>query len=151
MGDIMNNLGYAILSALGRKPCSGYELAQYLEALWPAKHSQIYPQLTKMEKKGLLVFEHIVQTGKPDKKICSITEKGKETLRKWVVESPSDPMMRDELLIKVNSIWLSDKDGAKKIIQDRISNLEQQIADREDIITDMESKEHVGKGGNFLV
>ena len=136
----MNNLGYAILSALGRKPCSGYELVQYLEALWPAKHSQIYPQLTKMEKKGLLVSEHIAQTGKPDKKICSITEKGKESLGKWVMESPSDPIMRDEFLIKVNSIWLSDEESVKKIIQDRISNLEQQIADREDNIAEMESK-----------
>jgi PadR family transcriptional regulator, regulatory protein AphA len=140
MGDIMNNLGYAILSALGRKPCSGYELVQYLEALWPAKHSQIYPQLTKMEQKGLLVFEHIEQTGKPDKKICSITEKGKETLGEWVIEAPSEPIMRDEFLIKVNSIWMSDEESAKKAIQDRISNLEQQIADREDIIAEMESE-----------
>ena len=136
----MNNLGYAILSALGRKPCSGYELVQYLEALWPAKHSQIYPQLTKMEQMGLLVFEHIEQTGKPDKRICSITEKGKETLGKWTIEAPSEPIMRDEFLIKVNSIWLSDEESAKKVIQDRISNLEQQIADREDIIAEMESK-----------
>ena len=90
VGDIMNTLGYAILSALGRKPCSGYELVQYLDAVWPAKHSQIYPRLTKMEQNGLLIFEEVVQTGKPDKKIFSITEKGRETLEKWVEESPSD-------------------------------------------------------------
>ena len=124
----MNTLGYAILSALGRKPCSGYELVQYLDAVWPAKHSQIYPRLTKMEQNGLLVFEEVVQTGKPDKKIFSITEKGRETLEKWVTESPSDPIMRDEFLIKINSIWLSDEESAKKLIQDRISNLEQKVA-----------------------
>ncbi|WP_049682873.1 PadR family transcriptional regulator [Peribacillus loiseleuriae] len=136
----MNTLGYAILSALGRKPCSGYELAQYLDAVWPAKHSQIYPRLTKMEQNGLLVFEEVIQTGKPDKKIFSITDKGRETLEKWVAESPSDPIMRDEFLIKVNSIWLSDEENAKKLIQDRILNLEQKVAFRTDTLTELEQK-----------
>ncbi|MBA9025975.1 MULTISPECIES: PadR family transcriptional regulator [Bacillaceae] len=136
----MNTLGYAILSALGRKPCSGYELVQYLDAVWPAKHSQIYPRLSKMEQNGLLVFEEVVQTGKPDKKIFSITEKGRETLEKWVTESPSDPIMRDEFLIKINSIWLSDEESAKKLIQDRISNLEQKVAYRADTIAELEQK-----------
>ncbi|MGX2961237.1 PadR family transcriptional regulator [Peribacillus sp. JNUCC 23] len=136
----MNTLGYAILSALGRKPCSGYELAQYLDAVWPAKHSQIYPRLTKMEQNGLLIFEEVIQTGKPDKKIFSITDKGRETLEKWVMESPSDPIMRDEFLIKVNSIWLSDEENAKKLIQDRISDLEQKVAFRTDTITELEQK-----------
>ncbi|MFJ5624215.1 PadR family transcriptional regulator [Peribacillus loiseleuriae] len=136
----MNTLGYAILSALGRKPCSGYELAQYLDAVWPAKHSQIYPRLTKMEQNGLLIFEEVIQTGKPDKKIFSITDKGRETLEKWVTESPSDPIMRDEFLIKVNSIWLSDEENAKKLIQDRISDLEQKVAFRTDTITELEQK-----------
>ncbi|MFJ7974220.1 PadR family transcriptional regulator [Peribacillus sp. NPDC096379] len=137
---MMNTLGYAILSALGRKPCSGYELAQYLDAVWPAKHSQIYPRLTKMEQNGLLIFEEVIQTGKPDKKIFSITDKGRETLEKWVIESPSDPIMRDEFLIKVNSIWLSDEENAKKLIQDRISDLEQKVAFRTDTITELEQK-----------
>src|SRR6476469_3268741 len=83
-GDYMNSLGYAILSTLGRKPCSGYQLVGYLEVLWPAKHSQIYPLLTKMEKSGFLEFEHIEQQGKPDKKVYSITEKGRSVLKKWV-------------------------------------------------------------------
>ncbi|MCQ6275821.1 PadR family transcriptional regulator [Bacillus sp. V3B] len=64
--NIINTLGYAIFGALDRKPCSGYELAQYLEVVWPAKHSQIHPMLTKMEQKELLVHEHVEQTGKPD-------------------------------------------------------------------------------------
>ncbi|MGE7766237.1 PadR family transcriptional regulator [Peribacillus sp. NPDC096540] len=141
----MNTLGYAILSSLGRNPCSGYELVRYLEVLWPAKHSQIYPLLTKMEKNGLLEFEHIEQTGKPDKKIYSITEKGKETLEKWVTESPSDPIIRDEFLIKMYSIWLSNEENAKKLIQDRISKLEQTVALRDENIARI--KQTHGKNG----
>ncbi|MFE4814658.1 PadR family transcriptional regulator [Peribacillus simplex] len=141
----MNTLGYAILSSLGRNPCSGYQLVGYLEVLWPAKHSQIYPLLTKMEKNGLLEFEHIEQTGKPDKKIYSITEKGRETLEKWVTESPSDTIIRDEFLIKMYSIWLSNEENAKKLIQDRISKLEQNVALRDENIARIEQAH--GKNG----
>lgn len=143
MGDSMNTLGYAILSALGRKPCSGYELVQYLDALWPAKHSQIYPRLTRMEENGLLVYEQIEQVGKPNKKIYSITEKGRETLESWITEKPSVSIVRDEFLIKVNSVWLSNEESAKKLIHERIANLEQSIALRANIIEEMEPKQEV--------
>ena len=121
----MNNLGYAILGVLGRKPCSGYELARYLKVVWPAKHSQIYPILTKLEQQGLLVYEHVVQSGKPDKKIFYITEKGKRVLEKWIVQTPSVSTNRDEFLIKMDSIWLSQNEDSTKLIQDRISILEE--------------------------
>ncbi len=124
----MNTLAYAILSALARKPCSGYELAEYLGAVWPAKHSQIYPLLTKLEKKEFLEFEHVEQTGRPNKKIFSITEKGKEDLVKWLNESPADPVVRDEFLIKLYSIWMLDEEEAEHIIHKRIHYLEQKMS-----------------------
>ncbi|MFB7637697.1 PadR family transcriptional regulator [Peribacillus butanolivorans] len=134
----MNNLGYAILSSLGRKPCSGYQLVGHLEVIWPAKHSQVYPLLTKMEKNGLLEFDYIEQSGKPDKKVYSITEKGRKNLEKWVTESPSDFIIRDEFLVKIYSIWLSDEENAKKLIQDRISKLEKTVALRDENIARIE-------------
>jgi PadR family transcriptional regulator, regulatory protein AphA len=143
--NAMNTLGYAILSALDRKPCSGYQLVDYLEVLWPAKHSQIYPLLTKMEQKGLLVYKYVEQIGRPGKKVFSITDTGKETLDKWVVESPTDPIIRDEFLIKMYSVWLTDEDNAKKLVQDRISILEQKVTSREKKIVKME-KEQESKG-----
>jgi PadR family transcriptional regulator, regulatory protein AphA len=121
----MNNLGYAILGVLGRKPCSGYELARYLKVVWPAKHSQIYPILTKLEQQGLLVYEHVVQSGKPDKKIFCTTEKGKKVLENWIAQTPSVSINRDEFFIKMDSIWLSEKEDSIKLIQDRISILEE--------------------------
>ncbi|MGG3888040.1 PadR family transcriptional regulator [Metabacillus fastidiosus] len=136
----MNSLGYAILSALGRKPCSGYELADYLDTVWPAKHSQIYPLLTKMEKKGLVYYEHVEQVGKPDKKIFSITDKGRDVLEKWVLTTPTDPTVRDEFLIKIYSVWVSDKESAKRLVQDRIFKLQKKMTFREKNIAEMEKK-----------
>lgn len=149
MGDSMNTLGYAILSALGRKPCSGYELVQYLDALWPAKHSQIYPRLTRMEENGHLVYEQIEQIGKPNKKIYSITEKGRETLESWITETPSSSIVRDEFLIKINSVWLSDEESAKKLIHERIVNLERNISLRATVIDEIEPKQEVTMTKDF--
>ncbi|WIV17696.1 PadR family transcriptional regulator [Paenibacillus polygoni] len=124
----MNTLGYAILSVLSKRPSSGYELASCLDLLWPAKHSQIYPVLTKMEQKGLLSFEHIEQIGKPNKKIYSITEKGRKTLESWIHEPASNQIIRDDFLIKVYAIWLKDEENAKKLIQDRLDKLNEQVS-----------------------
>ena len=123
----MNTLGYAILSALSIKPCSGYDLAAYLEAVWPAQHSQIYPMLTKMEQKELLVYELIEQIGKPNKKVFSITDKGKEILKQWTATSPSESIIRDEFLIKMYSIWLSNEENAINLVEDRISDLQEKM------------------------
>ena len=139
----MNTLGYAILSALSIKPCSGYDLAAYLEAVWPAQHSQIYPMLTKMEQKELLVYEHVEQTGKPNKKIFSITDKGKELLKQWTAISPADPINRDEFLIKIYSIWLSNEKNAMKLVQDRISSLEEKMVTLSKNIEKVEQKKEL--------
>lgn len=136
--NTINSLGYAILGAVGRKPCSGYELAQYLDAVWPAKHSQIYPLLTKMEKNELLVYEHVEQIGKPDKKIYSITEKGKKTLEKWIAKSPADSINRDEFLIKIYSIWLLNEEDSIELVRDRISSMEETITDLSGKIAEIE-------------
>ena len=48
--------------------------------------------------------------------------------------------MRDEFLIKINSIWLSDEENAKKFIQDRISQLEQKVTYRAHTLTEIEQK-----------
>ncbi|WP_211746209.1 PadR family transcriptional regulator [Paenibacillus sp. Marseille-Q4541] len=138
----MNTLGYAILSVLSRRPCSGYQLASYLDVLWPAKHSQIYPLLNKMEQNGILEFELIKQTGKPDKKIYSITDKGMQILKSWINESPNEQIKRDEFLIKVYSMWLTDEEHARKLIEDRISKLEVKIASREIKIEEVD-KDHL--------
>lgn len=144
----MNTIGYAILSVLNQEDCSGYDLAEHLEALWPAKHSQIYPTLTKMHKKGLLTFEYVEQIGKPNKKLFSITEKGREVLEKWVSETEFSSVTRDEFLIKVYSIGLLDEEAARKLIQERMTNIEnsiispqERLAESETDIPDRKSRE----------
>lgn len=120
----MNSLSYALLAMLFRKPCSGYELVKMMEVFWQAKHSQIYPLLAKLEEQQFLTAENVEQTGKPNKKIYHITDSGKEILKKWISLSPSQPVTRDEFLIKAYSISLSDLPTTRRLFLERIAQFE---------------------------
>ncbi len=115
----MNTLSYGLLALLSANSLSGYELTQSIKPLWRAGHSQIYPLLTNMEQQGYISFKLIEQSDKPDKKVYTITEAGLEQLRQWV-ELPADhPVLRDELHFKLYSLWLSQPEKAKELLEQR--------------------------------
>ena len=63
---------------------SGYDLKKHFECsfghFFPAGYGSIYPALATLARNGLVEFEEIPQDGKPDRKVYSITEKGREEL-----------------------------------------------------------------------
>ncbi|MFC5699657.1 PadR family transcriptional regulator [Cohnella faecalis] len=115
----MNTLSYGLLSLLSLNPQSGYDLMHRIQPFWPAKHSQIYPLLSCLEKEGLVQFETVAQTDKPDKKVYSVTESGRDALRKWLSEPTDAPALRDALMLKIFCISLSNPDAARALIEER--------------------------------
>ncbi len=84
----MITLSYALLGLLARQPLSGYDLAQYMKKrvapMWSALPSQIYPELARLEKQGMVTYRVVEQQDhRPDKKVYEITETGREALRRW--------------------------------------------------------------------
>lgn len=101
------SLTYAILASLIENSCSGYDLAKRFDGsvgfFWQASHQQIYRELSKLNKLGWINCEAIVQEGRPDKKVYSVTEQGKIQLQEWIAQ-PSEPMaVKDNLLVKIFS------------------------------------------------
>ncbi len=88
-------LAHAILALLVRCPLSGYdinkEFGQSVGNFWKATHQQIYRELGKLEEQGWVQAEVIPQTGRPAKKLYSLTELGRHHLTTWVAE-PCDVM-----------------------------------------------------------
>ena len=68
---------------------TGYELDKFfknsLNYFWQAKTSQIYRELNAMEGLGWLTSERVIQEEKPNKKVYTITNEGKEELQKWLL------------------------------------------------------------------
>ncbi|MCX7595443.1 MAG: PadR family transcriptional regulator, partial [Fischerella sp.] len=81
-------LAHAILASLIGRPCSGYDLAKQFDGsvgfFWQATHQQIYRELSKLETQGWITSEIISQEGRPDKKLYSVTELGKQQLKEWI-------------------------------------------------------------------
>jgi DNA-binding PadR family transcriptional regulator len=96
---------FAVLGQLAEGPSSGYEVKARLEAgaahFWHASYSQVYAELRRLEGLGLVTEERVVQDGRPNKRVYTITEAGREALRGWLAEPWGLAHLRDESLVKL--------------------------------------------------
>jgi DNA-binding PadR family transcriptional regulator len=95
------SLRHAMLGLLATEPSSGYELAQRFDRslayAWHAGHSQIYPELARLEKAGLV---EVVATGARKRKTYGLTPDGHDELRHWLLEVEPQRTPRDEMLLR---------------------------------------------------
>jgi len=133
----MTTLGYAILGLLSREDLSGYDLTQRMKGpvgyFWSARHSQIYPELARLEDGGYVTHRVIEQRERPDKKVYEITDGGLEVLKSWVTQPPMPRPTRDELTLKTYSVWLADPEEATGLYRDEELRHEEQLAHYEGI------------------
>jgi DNA-binding PadR family transcriptional regulator len=140
----MATLGYAILGLLSREELSGYDLTRRMAGrvgyFWSARHSQIYPELAKLEENGYVTHSVVEQTERPDKKVYGITARGLEELEEWVTRPPVPRPVRDELTLKAYSVWLADKEEAARLFREEGLRHEEQLAHYEDLRVWMEGE-----------
>ncbi|MCR8644247.1 PadR family transcriptional regulator [Paenibacillus sp. N1-5-1-14] len=98
------SLRYGLLGLLSEWEASGYDIKKEFDDLmsifWHSHLSQIYPELSKLEEEALITSTHVPQEGKPDKKIYTITAKGKTALMKWLLTPPETPKLKDPFLMQ---------------------------------------------------
>ncbi|MFV0978690.1 PadR family transcriptional regulator [Latilactobacillus sakei] len=113
----MSTLSYILLCMLVRKPCSGYELKQYINLFWEAHHSQIYTALNKLHEQGYVSVE--TDAIHKQKKIYHLTPEGQLVVADWFQEETNVPTQRDKFLAKVYVIALFNQEQATSLLQDR--------------------------------
>lgn len=87
----MRTLKYAILGLINREPMTGYDISKEFNSndlanFWYANHSQVYPELSKLIDEGSISFEVVILGEKLEKKLYTITDKGRQELMKWLVK-----------------------------------------------------------------
>ncbi|NEQ19175.1 MAG: PadR family transcriptional regulator [Microcoleus sp. SIO2G3] len=106
------SLTYAILATLADRPFSGYDIAKQFDGsvglFWQAAPQQIYRELTKLEEQGDISAEIILQDGRPNKKIYSLTKLGLQKMTEWVAQPCKPNPTKDELLVKLSAGYLVD-------------------------------------------
>ena len=99
------SLRYVILTALSEQDLTGYQITKEFDLvlgnLWSASHQQVYRELAKLADEGLASFEMEAQTGKPDRKIYSLTMAGKDALARWIEQPVAIAPTRNALLVKL--------------------------------------------------
>jgi DNA-binding PadR family transcriptional regulator len=140
----VRTLGYAVLGLLSREELSGYDLKRWMERplgyFWSARHSQIYPELARLEEDGFVTHEVVEQSGKPDKKVYRITAGGLEALKQWATQPPVSRPVRDELTLKAYSVWLTDEEKAARLFREEGLRHEEQLAHYEELRAWMEGE-----------
>jgi DNA-binding PadR family transcriptional regulator len=100
------SLHYALIGLLAAEPMSGYDLtrrfSESLANVWPAQHSQIYPELARLVSDGL-----IEQTGEGPRgrKTYQSTPAGVEALTEWMRFTKPDYDVRCESGLRGFFLW----------------------------------------------
>jgi DNA-binding PadR family transcriptional regulator len=98
-------LGDAILACLTERPMTGYELAKTFDAsigfFWKADHQQIYRELSKLRDRGHVQAREVVQSGKPNKLVYTLTDQGKAAFRHWAARPSAPASIKDDLLVRI--------------------------------------------------
>lgn len=117
---------------------SGYEIKKHFEEgpfahFHAAGFGSIYPALSAMRTEGLVTCVEMEQNGRPDKKVYSITDKGRQALRRALHRAPSADTFRSEAIFMMFFGDLLDRDHLRDVYTDylrryrtRIERMEQQ-------------------------
>jgi PadR family transcriptional regulator AphA len=93
-----------ILGMLAARPRSGYEIKQLVDTsarfFWAASYGQIYPELKRLEKQGLIAGDDS-STGGRQRTTFRLTSEGKRAAREWMASPPEVLEARDEGLLKL--------------------------------------------------
>ncbi|MEU6592136.1 PadR family transcriptional regulator [Streptomyces sp. NPDC046881] len=115
----------AVMAALLEGEASGYDLAKAFDAtvanFWMSTPQQLYRELERMEAEGLVTARVVEQERRPNKRLFSLTEAGREAVRAYTAEPPGRPaVIRDELLVKVQCADVGDTEAVRAAVAERM-------------------------------
>nr|WP_283813424.1 PadR family transcriptional regulator [Bradyrhizobium sp. AUGA SZCCT0177] len=120
------------------RPMSGYELAKTFDSsigfFWKADHQQIYRELSKLRDRGHIQGHEVVQSGKPNKLVYTLTQEGRAALRHWGARPSSPPMMKDDLLVRLCALDSFDIEPLRADLMARLEHHRDRYARYERIL-----------------
>jgi DNA-binding PadR family transcriptional regulator len=117
-----------ILAHLARQPAHGYEIKRSVEQIlgetYPINNNQLYPALRRFEEMGAITREVERQTGKPDRHIYRMTERGEEVLQALLRDFPPELARDDaEFQVRIAFFHLLEPGARQAILQARAAVL----------------------------
>jgi PadR family transcriptional regulator, regulatory protein AphA len=119
------SLRHAVLGLLATEPSTGYELARKFDVslanAWHAGHSQIYPELARLEEAGMI---EVVGEGARRSRTFGITGAGREELRRWMLETEPNRSQRNETAVRWFLVALLDPADRRAVLERELEHAE---------------------------
>ncbi|MFJ9381827.1 PadR family transcriptional regulator [Streptomyces sp. NPDC101455] len=140
------SLDNAILGWLSTGPGSGYDLVRQMDLglnwFWGAAHSQIYPRLKELEARGLISSEQITVGTKLEKRVYTITDAGREAVRKWTSEPPTYPPNRDNERLRLIFGDHGDLKAMRRHFETHLDHYERRRESLQEFVDVLTSRQH---------
>ncbi|MGW5261246.1 PadR family transcriptional regulator [Microbispora sp. NPDC004025] len=124
-------LRHAVLAALLDGELSGYQLAKAFDVgvanFWHALPQQLYAELAKLEREGLVAGRRVVQETRPAKRLFHVTDAGLTELERFAAAVSKPSFIRDDLLVKVQAANHVDAGPLIRQVEERAAAAEAKI------------------------
>jgi PadR family transcriptional regulator, regulatory protein AphA len=127
------NIRTLCLGILSFKEASGYEIKKEIEEgmfshFIDASFGSIYPALSQLNAEGLVTVRAEEQTGRPDKKVYSVTEAGRQALAKGLLVVPARDKYKSEFLFEMLFKDMLPEAHIRLAIEKQLHDLEEELA-----------------------
>ena len=116
----LSGTGHVILGMLRMEPMSGYEIKQVVDQstrfFWAASYGQIYPELRRLKREGLIEGEQAPRGGRR-RTVYTLTSEGERVLGAWLKEPPAPPELRFEGLLKLFFLRDQEHETARRQLE----------------------------------
>lgn len=139
------SLRLALLAILEASPATAYELAKRFDrsasSIWHASHSQIYPELKRMESEGLVDVRVLSRGTNATKRRYSITERGCERLDEWINGVQQPGMERSAEYLKATYLEWATFDNARSQFAAHLAHHRRQVERWEAHVEELRGRE----------
>lgn len=101
-------LRHAVLAVLLDGEYSGYQLTKIFDVscsnFWYAVPQQLYAELTKLERAGLITGRQVIQHDRPNKRLFTVTPAGLAELAAFAAVPSKPSSIREDLLVMVQAV-----------------------------------------------
>jgi DNA-binding PadR family transcriptional regulator len=127
----MNAVTPVVLGMLSLRPRSGYDIKAVVDRstrfFWAASYGQIYPELRRLERAGLIEGED-APTGGRSRRVYRITAAGRKALAEWLLGPTVTIELRDESLLRLFFADALPREQALLLLEGRKRGHEEYLA-----------------------
>ncbi|MEV0671379.1 PadR family transcriptional regulator [Mycobacterium sp. NPDC050441] len=114
----------AVLAALLDGEASGYDLAKGFDAsvanFWMATPQQLYRELDRMAADGLIAARLVEQDRRPNKRLYSLTDAGRQALLEFTEVPPKPGAIREDLLVQIQAVDSGNIEAVRDSLTERL-------------------------------